>query len=133
MTSASSRSGGVEPDTEGDDGTCPQSLKPGVSRGSFHDRYRRGAFNVARGGCGRASSVARGGTLVVMASAVGSPAPLLLSLPDTGVTDGAVLLRTPVVDDVDALLPSFADPELREAGNLPNVDRAQMLAMLPQL
>ena len=48
-------------------------------------------------------------------------------------TDGAVLLRMPVVDDVDALLPSFADPELREAGNLPDFDRGQMLAMLPQL
>ncbi len=56
-----------------------------------------------------------------------------LTLPDAGITDGTVLLRMPVVDDVDALLPSFADPELREAGNLPDFDRPQMLAMLPQL
>jgi RimJ/RimL family protein N-acetyltransferase len=68
-----------------------------------------------------------------MTSTVGSPRPLPLSLPGTGITDGAVLLRMPVVEDVDALLPSFADPELREAGNLPDFDRGQMLAMLPQL
>ena len=54
-----------------------------------------------------------------------------LTLPDAGITDGTVLLRMPVVDDVDALLPSFADPALREAGNLPDFDRPQMLAMLP--
>jgi RimJ/RimL family protein N-acetyltransferase len=58
---------------------------------------------------------------------------LRLSLPDVGITDGTVVLRMPVVDDVDALLPSFADPALREAGNLPDFDRPQMLAMLPQL
>jgi RimJ/RimL family protein N-acetyltransferase/catechol 2,3-dioxygenase-like lactoylglutathione lyase family enzyme len=58
---------------------------------------------------------------------------LRLTLPDAGITDGTVLLRMPVVDDVDALMPSFADPELREAGNLPDFDRPQMLAMLPQL
>ena len=66
-----------------------------------------------------------------MTSTIGSPPPLRLWLPDAGITDGTVLLRMPVVDDVDALLPSFADPALREAGNLPDFDRPQMLAMLP--
>jgi RimJ/RimL family protein N-acetyltransferase len=68
-----------------------------------------------------------------MSSTVGSASSLRLTVPDTGITDGAVRLRMPVVDDVDALIPSFADPALREAGNLPDVDRPQMLAMLPQL
>ena len=56
-----------------------------------------------------------------------------LSLPPQGVTDGAVLLRTPIADDVDGLLPAFEDPELREAGNLPAFGREQMLAELPRL
>src|SRR5215218_1767255 len=44
---------------------------------------------------------------------------LRLSLPEAGITDGAVALRTPVAADVDGLLPAFTDPALREAGNLP--------------
>jgi RimJ/RimL family protein N-acetyltransferase len=68
-----------------------------------------------------------------MTSIVGPPPSLRLSLPEAGISDGSVLLRMPIVDDVDALLPSFADPELREAGNLPDFDRGQMLAMLPHL
>jgi len=55
---------------------------------------------------------------------------LRLSLPDAGITDGAVLLRVPVEADVDGLLPAFADPALRAAGNLPAFGRAEMLASL---
>jgi RimJ/RimL family protein N-acetyltransferase len=58
---------------------------------------------------------------------------LRLSLPDEGITDGAVVLRTPVADDVDPLVSAFADPVLREAGNLPAFGRAEMLASLGHL
>jgi RimJ/RimL family protein N-acetyltransferase len=58
---------------------------------------------------------------------------LRLSLPEAGITDGAVALRTPVAADVDGLLPAFTDPALREAGNLPAFGRAEMLASLPHL
>ena len=58
---------------------------------------------------------------------------LRLSLPEHGITDGAVRLRVPVEDDVDGLLPAFADGELREAGNLPHFGRAEMLASIPHL
>jgi len=58
---------------------------------------------------------------------------LRLSLPDTGITDGAVVLRTPREADVDGLMPAFSDPALREAGNLPAFGRAEMLASLPHL
>jgi RimJ/RimL family protein N-acetyltransferase len=43
---------------------------------------------------------------------------LRLSLPEDGITDGAVRLRLPTVEDIDGLMPAFTDPELREAGNL---------------
>jgi RimJ/RimL family protein N-acetyltransferase len=58
---------------------------------------------------------------------------LRLSLPETGITDGAVVLRTPTAGDVDGLLPAFADPALREAGNLPAFGREEMVASLPHL
>jgi RimJ/RimL family protein N-acetyltransferase len=58
---------------------------------------------------------------------------LRLSLPEAGITDGDVLLRMPIANDVDVLIPAFTDPELREAGNLPDFSRAQMLEMLPHL
>ena len=58
---------------------------------------------------------------------------LRLSLPREGLTDGAVLLRTPTADDIDGLLPAFTDPELREAGNLPAFGREEMVASLPHL
>ena len=58
---------------------------------------------------------------------------LRLSLPDTGITDGAVVLRTPREADVDGLMPAFSDPALREAGNLPAFGRAEMLASLEHL
>jgi RimJ/RimL family protein N-acetyltransferase len=58
---------------------------------------------------------------------------LRLSLPDAGITDGAVVLRTPREADVDGLMPAFSDPALREAGNLPAFGRAEMLASLEHL
>ena len=63
------------------------------------------------------------------------PAPRL-SVPPEGIRAGDVVLRFPVVDDVDALLPAFADPELREAGNLPAFGRDELagsFADLPRL
>ena len=56
-----------------------------------------------------------------------------LGWPERGLRDGDLALRLPREEDVDDLLPALADPELREAGNLPDFDRAQMLAMLPHL
>src|SRR3954469_19282060 len=58
---------------------------------------------------------------------------LRLSLPEAGIEDGTVRLRMPVADDVDGLLPSFRDPELREAGNLPAFSRDELVASLPHM
>jgi RimJ/RimL family protein N-acetyltransferase len=58
---------------------------------------------------------------------------LRLWVPAEGIRDGDVLLRLPTPDDVDALLPAFTDPELREAGNLPAFDRDELLASLREL
>jgi RimJ/RimL family protein N-acetyltransferase len=58
---------------------------------------------------------------------------LRLSLPDAGISDSDVLLRMPIAKDIDVLASALADAELREAGNLPNFSRAQMLEMLPHL
>ena len=51
-----------------------------------------------------------------------------LSIPPQGLTDGVIVLRAPVAEDVDEIALAFRDPELREAGNLPDFDRDQMLA-----
>jgi RimJ/RimL family protein N-acetyltransferase len=56
-----------------------------------------------------------------------------LSLPEAGIADGVVRLRLPAAEDVDGLLPAFADAELREAGNLPHFGRAEMVASFPHL
>jgi RimJ/RimL family protein N-acetyltransferase len=58
---------------------------------------------------------------------------LALSIPAEGVTDGVIVLRLPTVDDIDDVLPAFADPETREAGNLPAFGRDELLASLPYL
>lgn len=58
---------------------------------------------------------------------------LRLSVPSEGIRGRAVILRAPSLDDVDALLPAFADPELREAGNLPAFGRDQLAASLREL
>jgi RimJ/RimL family protein N-acetyltransferase len=56
-----------------------------------------------------------------------------LSVPPGGIRAGELILRFPVADDVDALLPAFADPELREAGNLPAFGREELAASLGDL
>lgn len=56
-----------------------------------------------------------------------------LSVPPEGIRAGDLVLRFPVADDVDALLPAFADPELREAGNLPAFGRDELAASLADL
>ena len=50
---------------------------------------------------------------------------------DTQTTTSSCACRA--ADDIDELAPAFADPELREAGNLPELDRDELLATLPYL
>jgi hypothetical protein len=69
-----------------------------------------------------------------MSQVPGIPEPTLrLSIPEDGIWDSDLVLRLPRDDDVDAMAPAFADPELREAGNLPNLGRDELLQTLPQL
>ena len=56
-----------------------------------------------------------------------------LSVPQEGLRAGDVILRFPALEDVDAILPAFTDPELREAGNLPAFDREALMANLHEL
>jgi RimJ/RimL family protein N-acetyltransferase len=63
---------------------------------------------------------------------VPEPVPRLSVRPE-GIRAGDLVLRLPSVDDVDALLPAFADPELREAGNLPAFGRDELTASLDEL
>jgi hypothetical protein len=56
-----------------------------------------------------------------------------LSVPPDGIRAGGVILRFPSLEDVDAILPAFTDPELREAGNLPAFDRDALVASLQEL
>ena len=56
-----------------------------------------------------------------------------LRVPSDGIRRGDVVLRARAVDHVDALLPAFADPEMRDAGNLPAFDREGLLASLEEL
>ena len=56
-----------------------------------------------------------------------------LSVPPDGLRSGDVILRFPSLEDVDAILPAFIDPELREAGNLPAFDREGLVASLQEL
>ena len=58
---------------------------------------------------------------------------LRLSVPPEGLRAGDVVLRFPALDDVDAILPAFTDPELREAGNLPAFGREELIASLRDL
>src|SRR6476469_3461646 len=62
-----------------------------------------------------------------------APAATSLSLPAGGISDGTVLLRMPLDSDVDTLVPVFADPEMREAGNLPAFDREEAVVALAQI
>jgi RimJ/RimL family protein N-acetyltransferase len=69
-----------------------------------------------------------------MSSIPAMPEPTLrLSIPGEGLRAGDVVLRLPRAEDIDAILPAFADPEIRDAGNLPNFGREQMLQFLPHL
>jgi RimJ/RimL family protein N-acetyltransferase len=62
------------------------------------------------------------------------PEPTLrLSVPGAGIRDGDLVLRQPREEDIDAIAPAFADPELREAGNLPDFGRRELLETLPHL
>lgn len=56
-----------------------------------------------------------------------------LAVPTEGISAGDVILRFPTLDHVDALLPAFTDPELREAGNLPAFDRDALIASIGDL
>lgn len=56
-----------------------------------------------------------------------------LSVPDDGIRQGDVVVRLPAAADVDAVSRAFADPELREAGNLPDLDPDEVLETLPHL
>ena len=56
-----------------------------------------------------------------------------LSAPAEGIRAGDLRLRTPRLEDVDGLAPAFSDPELRDAGNLPDFDRDQLEANLHEL
>jgi RimJ/RimL family protein N-acetyltransferase len=58
---------------------------------------------------------------------------LRLLVPSEGIRAGDVILRFPSLDDVDAILPAFTDPELREAGNLPAFGRGELVASLREL
>ena len=56
-----------------------------------------------------------------------------LSVRPEGIRAGEVILRFPSLADVDAILPAFSDPELREAGNLPAFDREALVTSLHDL
>jgi RimJ/RimL family protein N-acetyltransferase len=58
---------------------------------------------------------------------------LRLSVPADGIRAGAIRLRAVQLEDVDALLPAFGDPELRDAGNLPAFDRDALAANIDAL
>jgi RimJ/RimL family protein N-acetyltransferase len=58
---------------------------------------------------------------------------LTLSIPDDGIRDGELVVRPPHAGDVDAVARAFADPELREAGNLPDLTPEELLETLPYL
>jgi RimJ/RimL family protein N-acetyltransferase len=63
----------------------------------------------------------------------GVPDDVRLSIPEEGIRSLGLLLRLPDVEDVDALSRAFVDPDLREAGNLPDLDRDELLEALPYL
>jgi len=56
-----------------------------------------------------------------------------LWVPSEGLRSRDVVLRFPAPEDVDAILPAFTDPEMREAGNLPAFDRAGLAASIDEL
>lgn len=68
-----------------------------------------------------------------MSEQLSPEATLRLAVPPEGIRAGNVILRYPSLDDVDAILPAFRDPELREAGNLPAFDRDGLVASIHEL
>jgi len=56
-----------------------------------------------------------------------------LSVPAEGLRADDLRLRFPQLEDVEGLMPAFSDPELRDAGNLPAFDRAELVANLAEL
>ncbi len=60
-------------------------------------------------------------------------ATLRLSFPDEGIRDGGLVVRPVRVEDADTIALAFADPELREAGNLPSLSLEQLREQLPHL
>jgi RimJ/RimL family protein N-acetyltransferase len=56
-----------------------------------------------------------------------------LSVPLEGIRVRDIILRPPSLDDVDAILPAFTDPEIRDAGNLPAFGREELVASLQDL
>jgi RimJ/RimL family protein N-acetyltransferase len=68
-----------------------------------------------------------------MSEPVARESPVGLSVPASGIRAGEIVLRFPSLDDVDAILPAFTDPELREAGNLPAFDRDGLAASIEEL
>jgi RimJ/RimL family protein N-acetyltransferase len=59
--------------------------------------------------------------------------PVRLAVPPEGIRASGIILRFPTLAHVDALVPAFADPELREAGNLPAFDRDTLVASIRDL
>jgi RimJ/RimL family protein N-acetyltransferase len=69
-----------------------------------------------------------------VAIAMSRPQPTLgLAAPLEGIRTGDVILRVPSLDDMDAILPAFTDPETREAGNLPAFGREELVASIRDL
>jgi len=68
-----------------------------------------------------------------MSEPVARESPVGLSVPASGIRAGEIVLRFPSLDDVDAILPAFTDPKLREAGNLPAFDRDGLAASIEEL
>jgi RimJ/RimL family protein N-acetyltransferase len=56
-----------------------------------------------------------------------------LSVPLEGIRGQDVILRLPELEDVDGLLPAFGDPDMREAGNLPEFGREALVGSLQEL
>jgi hypothetical protein len=77
--------------------------------------------------------VGSGTVEIAMSEPLGPEPTVRLSVPPEGLRASDVILRFPSLDDVDAILPAFTDPELREAGNLPAFDRAGLVASIQDL
>ena len=65
--------------------------------------------------------------------ALPSEGTLQLTFPDEGLPIGDIVVRLPRPGDEDAIAAAFADEELREAGNLPRLTRAELTEALPHI